>query len=63
METETQNALDRFISKARELFAREPDPDKRWTGGHAVEPEYCVIIRARNSARGERRYTGSYLDI
>jgi predicted metal-dependent enzyme (double-stranded beta helix superfamily) len=27
----TQNALDRFVSKTRELFAREPDLDKRWT--------------------------------
>jgi predicted metal-dependent enzyme (double-stranded beta helix superfamily) len=27
----TENALDRFVSKTRELFAREPDLDKRWT--------------------------------
>src|SRR5688500_5676411 len=27
----TQNALDRFVSKTRELFAQEPDLDKRWT--------------------------------
>lgn len=25
------NALDRFITKARDLFAEETDPDKRWT--------------------------------
>ena len=31
METKNQNALDRFISKTRELFAREPDLEKRWT--------------------------------
>jgi predicted metal-dependent enzyme (double-stranded beta helix superfamily) len=31
METKTQNALERFISKTRELFAKEPDLDKRWT--------------------------------
>jgi predicted metal-dependent enzyme (double-stranded beta helix superfamily) len=30
-EPTTQNALDRFVSKTRELFAREPDLDKRWT--------------------------------
>ena len=27
----TTNALDRFVSKTRELFAREPDPEVRWT--------------------------------
>ncbi len=30
VETRTQNALDHFISRARELFASEPDLDKRW---------------------------------
>ena len=30
METKTQNALERFVSKTRELFAREQDLDKRW---------------------------------
>jgi len=30
METKSQNALERFISKTRELFAKEPDLDKRW---------------------------------
>ena len=27
----TENALDRFVSKTRALFARESDPEKRWT--------------------------------
>ena len=27
-----QSALDRFVVKARELFASEPDLDKRWAG-------------------------------
>lgn len=31
VETRTQNALERFVGKTRELFAREPDPEKRWT--------------------------------
>lgn len=31
VETKTQNALDRFISKARDLFAEEQDLEKRWT--------------------------------
>ena len=26
----TETALDRFIAKTRELFASEPDPEKRW---------------------------------
>jgi len=30
METKNQNALDRFINKTRDLFASEPDADKRW---------------------------------
>jgi predicted metal-dependent enzyme (double-stranded beta helix superfamily) len=29
-ETKTQNALDRFICQTRDLFAAEPDIDKRW---------------------------------
>ena len=31
VETRTHNALDRFISKTRDLFAEESDPEKRWT--------------------------------
>ena len=31
MEAKKQNALERFIQKTRELFARESDPEKRWT--------------------------------
>lgn len=27
----TENALDRFIHKTRDLFAREPNPERRWT--------------------------------
>lgn len=27
----TENALDRFVHETRELFAKEPDPEKRWT--------------------------------
>ncbi len=30
IETKTQNALERFIAKTRDLFAEEPDPEKRW---------------------------------
>jgi predicted metal-dependent enzyme (double-stranded beta helix superfamily) len=31
MTTQTQNALERFVAKTRDLFAREADPEKRWT--------------------------------
>jgi predicted metal-dependent enzyme (double-stranded beta helix superfamily) len=31
VETKTQNALDRFITKTRDLFAEETDLEKRWT--------------------------------
>ncbi len=30
MAIETKNALERFIAKTRDLFAEEPDPEKRW---------------------------------
>ncbi len=32
MVVQTENALDRFIAAARDLFAKEPDLDKRWEG-------------------------------
>jgi predicted metal-dependent enzyme (double-stranded beta helix superfamily) len=31
VETETQNAMNRFIAKTRDLFAEESDLEKRWT--------------------------------
>ena len=31
MTTKTGTALDRFISKTRDLFASESDPERRWT--------------------------------
>jgi len=31
VETRKENALDRFVTKTRELFAREPELDARWT--------------------------------
>ncbi len=41
METKNQNALDRFISKTRELFAGEQDPEKRWT---ALSPILAELL-------------------
>ncbi len=40
-ETKTQNALERFISKTRELFAKESDLDKRWT---ALSPILAELL-------------------
>ena len=41
MNIETTNALDRFVGKTRELFAREPDPEVRWT---ALEPILAALL-------------------
>ena len=41
MENNNHNALDRFISKTRELFAREQDPEKRWT---ALSPILAELL-------------------
>jgi hypothetical protein len=41
METSSQNALDRFIGKTRELCAREPDLDKRW---EALRPVLTELL-------------------
>ncbi|HLG69701.1 MAG TPA: hypothetical protein VK009_04675 [Chloroflexota bacterium] len=31
IDTKPENAMERFVRKTRELFAAEPDPEKRWT--------------------------------
>ena len=41
MEAKPQNALERFIEKTRELFAKEPDLEKRWT---ALAPVLAELI-------------------
>ena len=41
VEAKTQNALDRFIAKTRELFAQEADIDKRWV---ALEPILAELL-------------------
>lgn len=41
VETKTQNALERFIGRTRELFAREQDVDKRWV---ALEPILAELL-------------------
>jgi predicted metal-dependent enzyme (double-stranded beta helix superfamily) len=41
MESKKQNALERFIGKTRELFAGEPDSEKRWT---ALSPILAELL-------------------
>lgn len=41
VETRTENALDRFVRKTRELFAREPDLDARWA---ALTPVLAQLL-------------------
>jgi hypothetical protein len=37
----TETALDRFVNETRALFAREPDPEKRWT---ALGPALAKLL-------------------
>jgi predicted metal-dependent enzyme (double-stranded beta helix superfamily) len=41
VETKKESALDRFVNKARELFAKESDPDKRW---EALSPALAEML-------------------
>ena len=41
MSIQTQNALDRFVSKTRDLFGRESDAEKRWT---SMEPILAELL-------------------
>jgi hypothetical protein len=40
MTTSTQNALERFVAKTRDLFGRETDPEKRWTQMDPILAEF-----------------------
>ena len=48
--TRTQNAVDRFISKTRELFAREADLDKRWAALPPILTELLEDPAAREAS-------------
>ena len=52
METSSQNALERFISKTRELFAREPDLDKRWAALPPILSEFLADPEVREASQG-----------
>lgn len=41
VDIKTDNALTRFVRETRELFAQEPDPEKRWT---QLEPLLAKLL-------------------
>lgn len=45
MDNKNQNALERFISNTRELFARETDLEKRWTALSLFLPSCLPILK------------------
>ena len=51
METRGQNALERFVSKTRELFARELDVDKRWVALRPILAELLADPEVREASR------------
>jgi predicted metal-dependent enzyme (double-stranded beta helix superfamily) len=53
VETTTQNALERFVSKTRELFAREPDLEKRWT---ALSPILAELLADPEVVEASKRW-------
>jgi predicted metal-dependent enzyme (double-stranded beta helix superfamily) len=53
VDTTTQNALERFVSKTRELFAREPDPEKRWT---ALTPILAELLADPEVLEASKRW-------
>jgi predicted metal-dependent enzyme (double-stranded beta helix superfamily) len=52
VETTTQNALERFVSKTRELFAKESDPDRRWTALSPILAELLANPTVLEASRG-----------
>src|SRR5690242_12369089 len=52
VETTTQNALERFVSQTRELFARESDPERRWTTLSPILAELLADPTVLEASRG-----------
>ena len=56
VETRKENALDRFVTKTRELFAREPELDARWT---ALTPILArLLAELRDDETADESLTG-----
>ena len=51
MEAKSQNALERFIGKTRALFARETDPEKRWTALAPILAELLADPDVREASK------------
>lgn len=51
VETRTQNALERFIAKARDLFAEEKDLDRRWELLKPILAELLADPAVREASR------------
>jgi hypothetical protein len=51
MEISSQNALERFIGKTRELFARESDLDKRWLALRPILTELLADPEVREASK------------
>ncbi len=52
-EIRTENALDRFVRRTRELFAREPDLDARWT---ALTPILAELLADPEVLEASKRW-------
>jgi hypothetical protein len=52
VETTTQNALERFVSQTRELFAKESDPERRWTALSPILAELLADPTVIEASRG-----------
>lgn len=52
VETKTQDALERFIGKTRDLFAREPDLEKRWTALSPILAELLADSEVLEASKG-----------
>ncbi len=51
MKISSQNALERFIGKTRELFARESDLDKRWLALRPILTELLADPEVREASK------------
>ena len=54
-QTQSENAMERFIRKTRALFAKEPDLDKRW---NALRPILAELLADPRSHRGSEAMAG-----
>jgi len=51
METSSQNALERFVSKTRDMFARESNLDERWSALKPILAELLADPEVREASK------------